>query len=83
MNMPNKITLLRLRVRSQQALLRLTSKETWLEIYLIICLATAFVVLTFLFVYLITFLYVEVAYPRPIAFNDYIIPTAFNDYLIT
>tara|TARA_Y100001973_G_scaffold98140_1_gene155297 strand:- start:1223 stop:1468 length:246 start_codon:yes stop_codon:yes gene_type:complete len=81
--MPNKITLLRLRVRSQQALLRLTSKETWLEIYLIICLATAFVVLTFLFVYLITFLYVEVAYPRPIAFNDYIIPTAFNDYLIT
>ena len=83
MNMPNKITLLRLRIRSQQALLRLTSKETWMEILLIVCLAFAFVTLTFLFVYGITFIYVEVALPRPIAFNDYIIPTAFNDYLIT
>ena len=54
-----------------------------MEILLIVCLAFAFVTLTFLFVYGITFLYVEVAYPRPIAFNDYIIPTAFNDYLIT
>ena len=81
--MPNKITLLRLRVRSKQTLLRLMSKDTWMEILLIICLAFAFVSLTFLFVYAITFLYVEVAYPRPIAFNDYLIPTAFNDYLIT
>ena len=83
MNMPNKITLLRLRVRSKQTLLRLMSKDTWMEILLIICLAFAFVSLTFLFVYAMTFLYVEVAYPRPIAFNDYLIPTAFNDYLIT
>ena len=83
MNMPNKITLLRLRIRTQQTILRLTRKETWLEIYFIICLATAFVILTFLYVYAMTFLYVEVAYPRPIAFNDYLIPTAFNDYLIT
>ena len=59
------------------------TKEAWMEMYLIICLACAFVSLTFLFVYAITFLYVEVAYPRPIAFNDYLIPTAFNDYLIT
>ena len=81
--MPNKITLLRLRVRSKQTLLRLMSKDTWMEILLIICLAFAFVSLTFLFVYAMTFLYVEVAYPRPIAFNDYLIPTAFNDYLIT
>ena len=83
MNMPSKITLLRLRVRSKQTLLRLMSKDTWMEILLIICLAFAFVTLTFLFVYGITFLYVELAYPRPIAFNDYLIPTAFNDYLIT
>ena len=81
--MPSKITLLRLRVRSKQTLLRLMSKDTWMEILLIICLAFAFVTLTFLFVYGITFLYVELAYPRPIAFNDYLIPTAFNDYLIT
>ena len=59
------------------------TKEAWLEIYLIICLSFAFVTLTFLFVYAMTFLYVEIAHPIPIAFNDTLIPTAFNDYLIT
>jgi len=78
-----KTNLLRLRVHLRRNLLCLMTKETWLEIYLIICLAFAFVTLTFLFVYAMTFLYIEIAHPIPIAFNDYLIPTAFNDYLIT
>jgi hypothetical protein len=77
----SKENLLRLRVHLRKNLLCLMTKETWLEIYLIICLAFAFVILTFLFVYAMTFLYIEIAHPIPTAFNDY--PTAFNDYLIT
>jgi len=79
MNIPNKTTLLRLRIN----LMRLMSTKIVEEFLLIVCSAFLFVVFIFLLIYLFTFLYMEFFLPIPTAFNDYLIPTAFNDYLIT